>query len=1056
FVEQKLGQTPKLQQAFEKMASELATLSLIGQISDLHSASVMQGAESDFVRKKEEFFAQGRKALADEIRGLLVSGRAKSSKEAIDIIEKKAVELARRQKEEKAGRSSAAAFLNWMTGNRAGDAEVLGERFERGFSERGSAEYYSDLVVAANDELFSRMRRVADETNPARRAGILFATAQWMRGPSVRSYEAAGLIFSALLKSKGIDSEMAREVEAQRASLEGQGWHIKDSTRDLLLDVGFESTLSIIVCGAIAGAAAAASGAILRMASTALKARRYIIAGEVLANPALHQAVAFVVNAQAFTSTQFGWHKLRGQHTGSYMEESVKDILMFAAIPAGKALFEAGFAKTIRAKAEWRGFLNALKRNPEALKAFEGDSLAIFKRPAAQLSEAQRCYLIMHGGERAGYKLADLSAEAVVFMGLQSWEAAVGLSEGRPEDAWSLQNFLLNMKTLGVLKVGQKIGHAVAGHVAGKVRSHVEHARAERALNAARIAADDIVRGTPAEGTAGHEQLVDMLAGVAAFLQPGGVRNIIDTVVRGLQRLPGAQEGSLTPFGKDPLKIFRAPDGKGAGGSAAPFAAGQDNGRLSPQMRALQQKVGFTSGLLREVKAMSDEGDVVARLQSLWDREIDRVFGPEAARAFEKYKARSHLPESSSGDAPAFLISHNLRMLADSSFYLDMVHGEILAVVEQAAELAFGLDGPTNLNTFIGHISADEFDLRSRAMSTSGAQIRSLRSAVADVLAKLRADDAPLREAISRLSAGISNDFSRTIRMIDNSRYVARSLGGSAGEEVGALLYILRPSQYRDIKYFLEHTYGREGVQTLYKVARFRSFTTPWELSEGAETILKHPELVTDELRRAFVWRFMYVLGRIQNTADEFAADTFEGMQAYFSALDRLQQTLVIGDDIILKFARRVGIGFLSDFLNKDMQNQFGKLKGLWDLLNEEGRREIVAVLKGRMLSVHEKMGIALDADATAKVKALPLWKVLEELGLAQEIEPILSAAPLFKRLKELVVAAKDGKRPAKRHHPEKSGTTARPGGKTPGKQVKSKGRKGGPGSAPAGSAPPR
>ncbi|MFH0798769.1 MAG: hypothetical protein V2A66_01165, partial [Pseudomonadota bacterium] len=87
FVEQKLGQTPKLQQAFEKTAAELATLSLIGQISDLHSTSVMQGAESDFVRKKEEFFAQGRRALAGEIRGLLVSGRAKSSKEAIDIIE---------------------------------------------------------------------------------------------------------------------------------------------------------------------------------------------------------------------------------------------------------------------------------------------------------------------------------------------------------------------------------------------------------------------------------------------------------------------------------------------------------------------------------------------------------------------------------------------------------------------------------------------------------------------------------------------------------------------------------------------------------------------------------------------------------------------------------------------------------------------------------------------------------------------------------------------------------------------------------------------------------
>ncbi|MFH0800699.1 MAG: M48 family metalloprotease [Pseudomonadota bacterium] len=407
---------------FTRMARRLAWLDFVEKSSELHGAVEAAGAE-------------GRQALIAEIRSLLLSGNPE-----ITTYDDAVKEIERRSRQELSFQKKPATF-----------GEMRAHGFQKG---NDNPFYHTNLLgVARGDGYFNRIIEI-DRSDPGRSLFKMVEMAQWARREG--SYDLAEILLESVKKNSGGGEPIWHEANEILKSLKGEGFHISDRGRDLLIDVGVEAMLTIIAGATVGGLLARGAVALMKYGSLIAKARKYARVAGVLANPGVQWGVGIVASAQGLTGTSQLLNYVRGRPSEGYLATSAKDLAAMLSISAGGFAFGKGFSLGTRE-------LKLMNRMVK-FAATEDRAILTFGRPLKELSEAEKVYLTLTDSGKAIYRLGELTTQAHMMMGLQAAEASLKLCEGCPtnENLSHLTRLLATMRDFYLIHKGSQASGAIA------------------------------------------------------------------------------------------------------------------------------------------------------------------------------------------------------------------------------------------------------------------------------------------------------------------------------------------------------------------------------------------------------------------------------------------------------------------------------------------------------------------------------------------------------------------------------------------------------------------
>lgn len=396
-----------------------------GRVALLEFAEKMSGVYNGELVASEnaQFTAEGRTTLIGEVWEMLDDGRARDIDGVVAIIEREA------WKELK-------SYPN-----------VTYEETRRfGFNKKDNPYYYANLLQIANGDRFFVEVRNIDREDPKNRFGALLKMAKWARANGHQ--ELAGLILmKGIFVHHEAPSGIVHEARAIYGAMIGEKG-LSDRMKVILADVAIESAITTVACATAGGLIAEGVALGMRVASSSLKARKYLRAARVLGNKEFQEGVKFAVRWQGFTASRQLVNAGRGYETRGYLNESISDLLMFAAIPIGLRLGNRSF----------RELTTGIRQIRKAAPIVVSDQRAIwaYGRPVSQLKDGELFLLTLSRGGNAARVLWDLNAETLTFMFLQSAEGYAGLS-GDTEKLGLVERYIENAKQLLFLKLGNKL-----------------------------------------------------------------------------------------------------------------------------------------------------------------------------------------------------------------------------------------------------------------------------------------------------------------------------------------------------------------------------------------------------------------------------------------------------------------------------------------------------------------------------------------------------------------------------------------------------------------------
>jgi len=352
--------------------------------------------------------------------------------------------------------------------------------------------------------------------------------------------------------------------------------------------------------------------------------------------------------------------------------------------------------------------------------------------------------------------------------------------------------------------------------------------------------------------------------------------------------------------------------------------------------------------------------------------------------------------------APLPIIENSEKMLRKIKpfHFIDEQYGEIIAAIEAARGTGFKRFSPEEKLAYAIYgrpkkekISPEkEFYQTTSAFATAGGSIIKISKYLKEKADKT--DDDQMKKFLLELKKNTEQSFVKMVESIKDADEVSRLLGQEAREKVDTLFLILRPTQYRHIRGYLEHVYGKELIERRLAEENEREKTI-YEFDfafPSLKKLIKNLEegtLKVDEEDKKFL------LNAIENfdSARNYGAHGIRSMDDVKEYLTQTQRLLeLLGDTKPFKgFSENVKEGFFYWFLDTDIANQFQDVPEMWDKLTTEEKKHFKGILSDYMdADFFEEYFKKTKISSLQEIKKLPLWEVIKQIGMEGEISEII------------------------------------------------------------------
>jgi len=251
----------------------------------------------------------------------------------------------------------------------------------------------------------------------------------------------------------------------------------------------------------------------------------------------------------------------------------------------------------------------------------------------------------------------------------------------------------------------------------------------------------------------------------------------------------------------------------------------------------------------------------------------------------------------------------------------------------------------------------------------------------------LKKDEEPeIREYCQKLKGEIEKSFLETIQEMRRALFISKHLNNEL--EIHSLLILLPPSKYRHIKRYLQFRFGKELLERYNSLYDF--YSNPDKISFKT---LQNIELLKEELTEEEVKVLKLRIEEIDDSNfAEFTNDSdlnslsLKSLREYFSKFESLNSKLGFKKDFLNRFQKKIYWNYFNIFLINNLRDNFKKLPSLFRNLNEEERKTFLETFEDYCQTFMEEdlTDIYKQKINLAFIQKLPLWEVLQKLGLEQ------------------------------------------------------------------------
>ena len=197
---------------------------------------------------------------------------------------------------------------------------------------------------------------------------------------------------------------------------------------------------------------------------------------------------------------------------------------------------------------------------------------------------------------------------------------------------------------------------------------------------------------------------------------------------------------------------------------------------------------------------------------------------------------------------PDEILNMAFRTLTNTRYYLDLLHEELLAELENAEE------------TWRAHTQRRYFErLRDAVANNTSAHLATAEIEAGKFIQALEeeqknATDERTITALKKINEDFLLSWIQTVETMERMTELAARLGPDATDRVHLAMAILPPSRYRHIEPLFRHLYGDERVDGLLGLRKWaRNLLNPDSIEDFTKTILESPNALlkkeTEEVR---------------------------------------------------------------------------------------------------------------------------------------------------------------------------------------------------------------
>lgn len=317
-------------------------------------------------------------------------------------------------------------------------------------------------------------------------------------------------------------------------------------------------------------------------------------------------------------------------------------------------------------------------------------------------------------------------------------------------------------------------------------------------------------------------------------------------------------------------------------------------------------------------------------------------------------------------------------MRAPIIFFIDQLHGEIIADIERVERFEFLIK---NLYLTRGI----EKKRRYVGFTTAQNEIIGIKKLL--IKAIMTDTDIEIRENCNRLLRGIDKAFDRAITYMRKALFISRYINYQL--EVHSLIALLKPSKFRHIERYLKYRCGN----TLYEGwSSFYRFLSEFDASLNTMKAIASIKDNLPERERSLLKEELESVQDFFIFAEEAKLEdgSIDDIRNYIDIIESFDSILHFEQKFLENFKEGILWSFFFFFLEKDIKNNFINLPDFVNNLTPDEKKVFNKTLESYFLDglAHDDLRDIYEIEIDQSlIKSLPLWDILVKLKLDKIVQ---------------------------------------------------------------------